>query len=45
MDKFFSNIGLEEQELKNSKIRGYLYIGMIFMLGIIVSFLTMALLS
>jgi len=45
MDRFFSKMGLEEQELKHSSQRGYLYMGMIFMLGITSAFLVMAILS
>jgi len=45
MDKLFSNIGLEEQELKESPRRGYLYIGMVFMFGSTCAFLVMALLN
>jgi hypothetical protein len=45
VDRFFAKLGLEEEELKSSPKRGFLYIGMIYMLGLITAFLTMAILS
>jgi len=41
MDNLFIKIGFDNQEIKSSSIRGYLYFGMIFMLGMIAVFLIM----
>lgn len=45
MDRLFIKIGFDDEELQNSSYRGYLYVGMIFMLGLTVAFLIMTLLS
>jgi len=45
MDKFFVRIGFELPELERISIRGYLYFGMIFLLGVIFSFLIMTIFS
>jgi len=42
MDKWFIFIGLEKLELEGSDIRGFLYMGMIFLLGQSFAFLIMA---
>ena len=45
MDKLFISIGFDEEELKKSTMRGLLYMGIIFMLGVMMSFLVMTILS
>ncbi|GLQ24229.1 hypothetical protein GCM10007853_21030 [Algimonas ampicilliniresistens] len=34
MDKFFIAIGLDETEIRESAYRGWLYVGMVYLLGI-----------
>lgn len=45
MDHFFIRIGFQEDELKRSAIRGWLYMGMIYMIGLTTAFLIMALIG
>jgi len=45
MDKFFNRIGLDEQDIKTCSTRGLLYIGIIFMAGMMTAFLVMAVLG
>ena len=43
MDKMFISMGLDGKEIKDTQIRGVLYIGMIYMIGLTSAFLIMAL--
>ena len=45
MDKWFIRVGFQKVELEESDIRGFLYMGMIFMVGQSLAFLIMAILS
>ncbi len=43
MDKVFISMGMDGKEIKDTQIRGVLYIGMIYMTGLTSAFLIMAL--
>ena len=43
MDKMFISMGLDGKEIKDTQIRGVLYIGMIYMIGLTSAFLIMVL--
>jgi hypothetical protein len=45
MDKFFISIGLEAPEIMARPHRGYLYIGMLYSLGLASAFGTMAIIT
>ena len=45
MDKFFIKIGFDTKELKACKIRGALYIGMVYTIGMASAFMIMATLA
>jgi len=45
IDKFFIKIGFDAQELKACNIRGALYVGMIYTIGMASAFSIMALLA
>ena len=45
MDKFFIKIGFEPQDLKACNIRGALYIGMIYTMGMSSAFAIMTILA
>jgi|GEM_PF-3926205 len=42
MDRLFISIGLDPKEIKNSPLRGALYIGIIYVCGLTSAFLIMA---
>lgn len=43
LDRFFIKTGFDRQEIESTPHRGYLYIGIIFMLGMTTAFLIMSL--
>lgn len=45
MDKFFISMGLEAVEIKASPYRGWIYVGMIYLLGLTSAFGVMAIMS
>lgn len=45
MDKFFIHIGFNREELTASNSRGWIYIGMIFLIGLSTAFFIMSVFS
>lgn len=41
MDKFFVRIGFKRDELEASHLRGFLYVGIVYMIGLSSAFLIM----
>ena len=42
LDRLFISIGLDSKDIENSPMRGALYIGIIYMIGLTSAFLIMA---
>jgi len=45
VDKFFIYIGFDKNELEMSDVRGLLYIGIVFMMGVSSAFIIMTLIG